>query len=67
MTTLVCLGKVLSHRNFVKPSRQHPDINFVELDLAEPVLDNATIKDITENAGTGSFKAQVCLFEFVQQ
>ncbi|XP_067951705.1 uncharacterized protein [Watersipora subatra] len=51
-------GKVLSHRNFVKPSRQHPDINFVELDLAEPVLDNATIKDITENAGTGSFKAQ---------
>ncbi|XP_067951679.1 VWFA and cache domain-containing protein 1-like [Watersipora subatra] len=54
-------GKVLSHRNFVKPSRQHPDINFVELDLAEPVLDNATIKDITENAGTGSFKAQVPL------
>ena len=53
------VGKVLSHKNFAKPSRARAGLSFVTLKYAEPSLNDSTIEDIVENKGSGSVRSQV--------
>lgn len=53
-------GKVLSHPYFARPSVYRKDIEFVDIDLAEPALTKQTIADI-QAGNTGSQEAVVSI------